>query len=496
MPLPFQRSPPVPSRLTLFALLYAWANIIHLLSFPEWINGLHFVGWTLFITSAALALRPSSIPLLLTALSLRLAFTLIWTPMIREHLFLEGLFTCGILIAVLLRIRFFRHFLSLDHKQREALFDSFAPFLRVTTLVVYAAVTVCKINTDFLNPEKSEAVQLLFWSAAYHPFIPTGIWAQHASIWATFLFEGGIPVLLIFRRTRWLGLMAGLFFHTLMGLLPLKIFSFTVAMYLLLYVWLPPQSTQRIHFAFLKLSKTFKLKPDTFALIFYIISGSIGMFYAARNGFNLDMRTLDLGILIWFFISIVVVAGLWIVRKLPPENSSSFYRIQSPILKTFILFIIFNCACPYIGLKNRSALSMHSNLRTAKGHWNHLFLPEFIRVFNYQNNLVTIIDSNLPDFEAIQKANMPLPYFEFRRWCRRAKADFYVDYLGPKGTFKRFDKKNGHGSDAALMEAYPLLEKFLCFNPVGASYDYIPELLPRVGPARNQIPKYDAKNPQ
>ena len=261
-------------------------------------------------------------------------------------------------------------------------------------------------------------------------------------------------------------------------------------MYLLLFVWLPPQSRFVIDAMHVKLAQTLRMKPYTLALVFYVAAGTTGMIFAARNGFNLDMQAVDLGIGVWWWQTLLVVVALWALRGLPQESGAQLLRVRSTAARLYILFVIFNCLCPYIGLKDRLALTMHSNLLTAKGYWNHLFLPEGMRVFRYQDNLVTIVDSDLPDFAAVAEAGTPMPYFEFRRWCRRINADFHVDYLDSEGASRRFEKLDGEGSDPTFMAPRPLLEKFLCFNPVGASYDYIPELIPHVGPARNSIPKH------
>ena len=133
---------------------------------------------------------------------------------------------------------------------------------------------------------------------------------------------------------------------------------------------------------------------------------------------------------------------------------------------------------------------MHSSLRTEQGYWNHLFLPEQMRVFGYQDDLVEILESDLPDFEHLRVRGMPLPYFELRRWSRLATDDFYVEYRDSRGVSKRFEKQDARGSDPALMQNKWLLEWFLCFNPVGASHDYIPGLTKRTGPARNVVPTY------
>ncbi len=496
MRIPFQTSPSTPSRLTLFALLYAWANLLHQLSYPEWIKGLQLIGWLLFFASGFLALRPSSYPLLVATLILRIAYTASWMPMIRGHLFIEGLFSLGILLALILKSKELRQYSRYTHEQQETLFASFAPFLRVTGLIVYAAVTVSKLNSEFILAEKSAAVQLHLWTAAKHPWVPTGAWAQQISIWGTLLFEGGIPLLLLFRKTRWVGLILALFFHSLLGVLPLRVCSFTLMMCLLLYVWLPSENPRKIHASFLRFSETIKLQPFQVMVLFYAIAGLTGILYSGRNGFNLEMSTLDVGMGMWLWQTLVMLAALWVVRDLPREKSKSMLRIRSWPLVLYASFVFFNCLCPYIGLKTRSALSMHCNLRTEEGYWNHLFLPESMRVFNFQNELVTIMDSDLPDFAHLQKAGMPLPYFEFRRWCRLAAQDFRVTYRDPSGTIRHFSKTSGKPSDPTLVEASPMLEWFLCFNPVGAAHDYMPSLTKRVGPARNIVPHFDSKAAQ
>ena len=128
-----------PSRLTLFSLLFAWANVLHQLSYPEWIKGLHPIGWLLFIASIALAVTPSSLRLFVAVLLLRVTYTVYWMPMIRGHLFLEGLFTAGILIGLAIELRKIGRPGPFDIDAQERVFDAFAPMLRLTSLLVYGA---------------------------------------------------------------------------------------------------------------------------------------------------------------------------------------------------------------------------------------------------------------------------------------------------------------------------------------------------------------------
>jgi hypothetical protein len=70
-----------------------------------------------------------------------------------------------------------------------------------------------------------------------------------------------------------------------------------------------------------------------------------------------------------------------------------------------------------------------------------------------------------------------------------------VVHRDPRGEARRFEKSGGRGSDPEFMRSHPLLDRFLCFNPVGASHDYIPEFAPRTGPPRNVVPAYEIPAP-
>jgi hypothetical protein len=478
-----------PSRLTLFSLLTAWANLLHQLSYPEWIKGLHSIGWLLFLFSLAGIARPSSFRIFVTLMVLRVVYTAYWIPMIRGHLFLEGLFTCGILAIFASELWKRRRFAPASTVEEDLLFESIAPLLRIGTLVVYGAVTLSKLNVDFLDPQQSAAVRLLLWWGQTNGLTPTSPWFQQVSIWGTLAFEGGIPVLLCFRKTRWLGLFLAVVFHTLMGLIPLKIASFTLTMYLLLFAWLPRDSAALIHQRFLEFCRMLKIAPAKLVQLVSAMAVLTGLLYAGRKGFGPDMHALDLGLGIWWWQTVVVALALVWVYPANAERTLPLLRQCSWISRVFVGILLFNSLCPYIGLKTRTTLSMHCNLRTEKGYWNHLFLPEQMRVFAYQDDLVSILESNLPDLDYLGRKGMPLPYLEFRRWCRLATDDFYVKYQRGGDAPLEFERKNGLGSDLNLIDGSPVLEWFLCFNPVGASHDYLPGIVSRVGPARNMVPE-------
>ena len=480
--------PSLSSRLTLFSWLTAWANLLHQLSYPEWIKGLHSIGWLLFVFSLAGLVRPSSFLIFISLMVFRVLYTVSWIPMIRGHLFLEGLFTVGILIILTIALFRLGRPRPANLEEEEELFESFAPMLRATTLVVYGAVTLSKLNVEFLDLEKSAAVQLLHWTQAQHPFLPRGPWTWQLSIWGTLAIECAIPVLLCWRRTRWLGLVLGLIFHTLLGLLPLKIASFSATMMLLLFTWLPRGSPAVIHQAMERCARSLRLAPERLLLLATCLAFATGFAFAFRHGTRADPHAIDLGLGLWAWQTAAAAGALWALRKQVFESTLQLLRTDSWLSWTCVGILVLNCASPYIGLKTRTSLSMHCNLRTEKGHWNHLFLPESLRIFPFQDDLIVVLESDQPDLDHLRATGMPIPYFEFRRWCRLAPDTFFVRYRRGDQPEQRFEKRSGAASDASLVERAPVLEWLLCFNPVGASHDYMPGFVSRVGPARNVVP--------
>lgn len=132
--------------------------------------------------------------------------------------------------------------------------------------------------------------------------------------------------------------------------------------------------------------------------------------YAGRRGLGPDMQAVDLGLGIWWWQTAVILVALWSIRASRCASSVSLLKPRFSLLWIYVGFLIFNCLCPYIGLKTRSTLTMHCNLRTERGYWNHLFLPARMRVFGYQDDLVEIVGSNLPDFAHLRAEGMPLPF--------------------------------------------------------------------------------------
>ena len=80
--------------------------------------------------------------------------------------------------------------------------------------------------------------------------------------------------------------------------------------------------------------------------------------------------------------------------------------------------LVANSLSPYLGLKTESAFTMFSNLQTESGRWNHAFIPEAVRVFPYQDELVRITVSNDRALEQRSRDGTWLVRFELERYLR------------------------------------------------------------------------------
>ncbi|MBA3509638.1 MAG: hypothetical protein H0T19_06055, partial [Thermoleophilaceae bacterium] len=69
-------------------------------------------------------------------------------------------------------------------------------------------------------------------------------------------------------------------------------------------------------------------------------------------------------------------------------------------------------------LKTESSFTMFSNLHTEQGSWNHLLIPEAVRVFPYQDQLVRITASNDRALEASTQDGTRLVRFDLEGYLR------------------------------------------------------------------------------
>jgi hypothetical protein len=114
-----------------------------------------------------------------------------------------------------------------------------APLLAGTLVVLYAAAMLAKLNSGFVDPERSCAAALVGQVTWWNPTL-IGDWAAWPAIVGTLAAEASLAVLLLVRRTRPAALVLGTGFHLVLALAGNVPFT---ALVLALYAGLLPDAT-------------------------------------------------------------------------------------------------------------------------------------------------------------------------------------------------------------------------------------------------------------
>ena len=80
-----------------------------------------------------------------------------------------------------------------------ALYQAFAPVVRIELLIVYFFVVFHKMNSGFFDPEHSCGSFMYLRLAHEYPLLPTGDWFRPWAIYLTMIAETAIPVMLVVR---------------------------------------------------------------------------------------------------------------------------------------------------------------------------------------------------------------------------------------------------------------------------------------------------------
>ncbi len=392
-----------------------------------------------------------------------------------------------------------------DPERREALYERFAPILRISTLLLYLISAVHKTNWDYFDPDVSCGATLLSRLAEQWPSVRIERWAKLSSIWGTLSLEYAIPVMLLFRRTRTAGVLIALLFHLTLGLLPMPgVRSFSSTMIAMLFLFMPANFVETFHQLCLRCVPGARVWATGRLRISYVVLVLAVAGHWALIMYISDLTALlDFGMSEWYVWAAIYVASSWGVilasARKPMAFDRAFLRPASIGQCVLPAVVLFNGLNPYLGLKTENAFSMFSNLRTEGGRSNHLFLGDWMKVFDLQDDLVEIVEvkrwqtpfvprpgnerderkAEASKFNPFRKLKFRsridiykeqqqlIPYFEFRRICaENPRGNIRVTYRH-RGATKRFELRNGRANDPELVTpSHWLLRKFLCFRPV------------------------------
>ena len=460
---------------SIFAFLWAAAHLMHQAKkfaiFDLDLDAAGGVRLLMNLAAIAVLLRPSSIARFAVMLVIQLVLAGQQMPYVTNHWVFVTLtnLTIGGCLLYGLRDR------NTGGADQRALWGRVGPLLRLNLLVLYFYVTLTKINWDFLNPEHSCAVEMFDWLQSKFGVDVLGLpGAPQFAIWSTLALEGGIPLLLIFRRTRPLGIVIGWAFHSMLAVN--AFFAFQAMVFAMYVAFTPSDLGARLERVLVRYPaigaparaigaiarRPFVLPASAIALIALAwgpaaIDADLAVvdraFYYGGNALLLGYGAVA---------AAVYAASLWVDRSATDERLR--FMPRPAFLLVFPLIVFLNGSSQFLGLKTEGSFAMFANLRTEGELWNHCLLPQSIRIFGLQDDLVSVRSSSHPELQAFADDETRVVWLEFRKTLlleRFADAQITYEYKGQEHVVGRI------GDDELLSEPFhPLVAKLIWFRPV------------------------------
>ena len=331
----------------------------------------------------------------------------------------------------------------------EALWSRLAPFLRLQAVLLYAAAALAKVNAGFVDAATSCAGPLAAQLAFFDPSLLEGRWHVGPAIVTTIAVEAVLAVLLAIRRTRTAGVLVGAIFHAILALAGNVPFAaYALALYVAflpaaaLPAWRLPARAPAVGAVALLLA----------ALGLVASRADAG---AVREALHVPLRIVVAGALVGFAVAVA--------RRTGGRAGAASGRLRSlrPGYALAAALLVVNAASPYVGLKTEASFAMYSNLQTEPGYWNHLLVPEAVRVFGAQDDLVRIASATAPTLERRRRGGALMVRQELERYLRRHPREraTYVDARDPSRRVT---------ASGATLPARPVLDRVANFYDVRA----------------------------
>ncbi len=458
----------------IFAILWAYVNCLELLSFPFWL--LTFTGWAVFFAAGWVLMNPDSVPRFAVLVVAVIAKIFHEMPFIPNHILFTWMLNLTILAVFLFQAA--RNRGKVDGGEW---FAGFAPLFRALLVVLYVISAVQKLNHDYLDPGLSCAVVLFRDTAAEFGIWNIADWMNKPAIYGSLVVEFGVPVLLLVRRTRLVGIAVGVLFHGFLAFHPSSgVFGFTTLMFILFMLFLPGKVFARLANArnwtslkSLKIGNGKAMALLFMVMVFGVIRAQVWLYLNLGEDFEIFSIAYRMALWFWvvttiWFLALVAAAMRGFPMRLPLIGRTQ----RIPVLLALFLPLL-NATMPWVGGKTQTSFSMFSNLRTEFGE-NHVFLRRNSWL-GFQDNLVEVVQSD-PDIfssyvnkaSAQQHANTGhiMPMFELRRLAFQVKGPLEVRFKR-HGILERA-VRDAEGNLSGTVEVFDapgyLSRKFLWFR--------------------------------
>ena len=271
-------------------------------------------------------------------------------------------------------------------------FSSIAPFLRAAFVIVMYAAAIAKLNSGFFDVSVTCAVWII--DAIPRVSIPTGF--AGLMIVVGVIVEFLIPTLLLFRRTRFLGILVAIGFGVATALAGHAPFAgFGWSFYLL---FITPGTLGRTvvtaRRAIPAQARGWLMRASNSPAGWLVLGAAALLVMGLMQVAPPDLVALakrygaSLAVCLWTLAWAVLLLRNWRHWFQPPPASWGRFGAGHVVFAVALVLILVNAASPYLGLKTRFSFTMFSNLQTEPGRWNHWALPEAMRIFGMQDGVV------------------------------------------------------------------------------------------------------------
>jgi hypothetical protein len=357
-----------------FARTFGVAVVAHLAGNPPTARSDDFAGSPALIVvstvmgmiAVVLIARPERRTLGVTA---ALVLVSVWleAPFLSNHWLLVGFVAAAVLVSLLRR-------------------DPWAWFSvtgRWILLAFYSFAAFAKLNTGFLDPDVSCGVFYANQSLSSFglPSFPIDSPFAWLTIAGPMLTELSVPLLLAFGRTRRIGVLVALSFHTIISLdLDQHFYDFTAALVMLLCLFLPEPTVAG-------LESVAARRPKVMAL--GLASSLVLVLAAVLPQVVLTSAILD----VLPFVAWVPFAAWLVVSVARGGFGRSDVPMRMPGALAFVLVagVVANGLTPYLELKTAYGFNMYANLVTVDGESNHLVVRRTLPLTDVQEHLLTVV---------------------------------------------------------------------------------------------------------
>jgi hypothetical protein len=411
---------------TLFASLWAVVALFHVLgpsggavaifSNPTALGLSHVL---LAICAIWLLARPvHNLPFILVAV---LGLITAWeeAPTLGNHWLLAAFVDLSLLLSTLFA-------LWDGNTNRDRLAEVFLPLARWCLLLFYSFAAFSKLNSAFFDTAVSCSTYYFDETVRSMGFAtPLTVGAGGVARLLPFvavITELSIPILLVNRRTRILGVVVGLSFHSLIALDRLHLFvDFSSVLAAMFVLFLP------VRFAVSALD-FLRGKGALLRALWATVAGLVLVAqWIGKNGF----AYLEGRLFIWYMFDAILLLGvvIWLARHRGQVLERPLtLRGKGPIwLAVVPVLLVLNGLLPYFELRTGYAYTMYSNLRMVDGTSNHFIVRYSLPLASRQANLVKVIASSDRGLRLYDTYNYLLPWDSFRAYLAK-HSDITVIY--------------------------------------------------------------------